>query len=458
MSVLGRISLKPQCLANLSRAALSSVSSDPSQNVVLVDGVRTPFQTSCSGYEKLMAHDLQKMAISGLLKRTGVEHQDIDHVICGTVIQEPKTSNIAREAMLEAGLPDTIPAHTVTLACISSNVAITDAMGMIKSGAVDSVIAGGVETMSDVPLRLSRKLRTRLISMNLKKKNRSISQMIGHMKGIKLKDVVGIEMPAIAEFSTGEVMGHSADRLAASFNVSRLDQDEYALRSHALADKATKEGLLSDVLTVKVPGVAEKISTDNTIKHNTLEKLTKLKPAFIKPNGTVTAGNSSALTDGASACLIMREDKALALGFKPKAYLREFCYVARDPKEQLLLGPSYATHKILERAGLTKDDIDVWEFHEAFAGQILAVLNALQSESFCKNYMGRSEAFGEIPLEKFNNWGGSLSLGHPFGATGVRLTTMAANRLIHEDGQFALLSACAAGGHAVGQILERYPS
>ena len=191
--------------------------------------------------------------------------------------------------------------------------------------------------MSDVPLRLSRRLRTRLISMNLKKK-RGFMQQLKHMKGIKLKDFYGIEMPAIAEFSTGEVMGHSADRLAASFNVSRLEQDEYAIRSHSLAEKATEEGLLSDVLTVKVPGKPDKISVDNTFKVHPLEKLTRLKPAFIKPNGTVTAGNSSALTDGASACLIMREDKALALGYKPKAYLREFTYVARDPKDQLLLG------------------------------------------------------------------------------------------------------------------------
>lgn len=450
-------SLKPQSLASLARATLSSASNDPSKNIVLIDGVRTPFQTSCSGYETLMAHDLQKMAISGLLKRTAVEHKDIDHVICGTVIQEPKTSNIAREAMLEAGIPDTVPAHTVTLACISSNVAITDAMGMISCGSADGVIAGGVETMSDVPLRLSRKLRTRLISMNLKKK-RTLSQKLKHMKGIKLKDIMNIEMPAIAEFSTGEVMGHSADRLAASFGVSRQSQDEYAIRSHTFADKATKEGLLSDVLTVKVPGKVEKISTDNTFQVNTMEKLSRLKPAFIKPNGTVTAGNSSALTDGASACLIMREDKALALGFKPKAYLREFVYVARDPKDQLLLGPSYATDKVLAKAGLTKDDIDVFEFHEAFAGQILAVLAALESESFCKNYMGRSDALGSLPMDKFNLWGGSLSLGHPFGATGVRLTTMAANRLQHEDGNMALIAACAAGGHAIGQIIERYPA
>jgi len=433
-----------------------SSSNDPSRNIVLVDGVRTPFQLSGTGYDDLLAHDLQKMAISGLMKRTGVDAKEIDHVICGTVIQEAKTSNIAREAALEAGLPDTIPAHTVTLACISSNVAITSGMGMIASGAADTVVCGGCETMSDVPLRLSRNLRHKLLQMN-SRRIKGIPKIFNHMKDLKMKDIFGIEMPAIAEFSTGEVMGHSADRLASSFGVTRLEQDEYAYRSHHLADKAAKEGLLSDVLSVKIPKVAEKLSADNTIKLNTMEKLASLRAAFIKPHGTVTAGNSSALTDGASACLIMREDKALALGYKPKAYLRTFTYVARDPKDQLLLGPAYAMEEALRKHGITKGDVDVFEFHEAFAGQVLAVLKALESDYFCQNNMGLSEAFGSIPMEKLNNWGGSLSLGHPFGATGVRIATTAANRLIAEDGQYAVIAACAAGGHAVGQVIERYP-
>jgi len=218
------------------------------------------------------------------------------------------------------------------------------------------------------------------------------------------------------------------------------------LRSHTLADKAQKEGNLSDVEAITVAKKG-RIALDNGIRVSNLEKMAKLKPAFIRPHGTVTAANASFLTDGASACLIMTEEKAKQLGLKPKAYLRQFVYVSQDPKDQLLLGPAYATPKLLERAGLSLKDIDVWEFHEAFAGQILANLKALDSDWFGKEYMGRPNGKVGVPdMSKFNLWGGSLSIGHPFGATGVRLVTTAANRLIKEDGKYALVAACAAGG------------
>merc|ERR1711973_1045540 len=242
------------------------------------------------------------------------------------------------------------------------------------------------------------------------------------------------ELPAIAEFSTNEVMGHSADRLASAFNVSRQEQDDFARRSHGNAQMAQDNGHLSDVIPVKVPKVKEMVEKDNGIRVSTKDKLAKLKPAFVKPHGTVTAANASYLTDGASACLIMTEEKAKELGLKPKAYLRDFTYVSQDPKDQLLLGPAYAVPNVLGKAGLKLNDIDVWEVHEAFAGQILANLKALDSDSFCKNYIGLSGKFGAPTMDKFNLWGGSLSIGHPFGATGVRLAIHAANRLIKEDG------------------------
>jgi len=264
------------------------------------------------------------------------------------------------------------------------------------------------------------------------------------------------ELPAVAEFTTNEVMGHSGDRLAASFQVSRQEQDDYALRSHTYADKAFKEGLLSDLEPITVPkkGLVDR---DNGIRVGTPEQMAKLRPAFVKPYGTVTAANASFLTDGASACLLMTEDKAKQMGLKPKAYLRQFLYVSQDPKDQLLLGPAYATPRILEKAGLTLKDVDVFEFHEAFAGQILANLKALDSDWFAKEYMKRSAKFGAPDLSKFNLWGGSLSIGHPFGATGVRLVTTAANRLIKENGRFGLVAACAAGGLGHAMIVERYP-
>lgn len=269
-------------------------------------------------------------------------------------------------------------------------------------------------------------------------------------------DYFAPELPAVAEFSTSETMGHSADRLAAAFGISRLEQDEYALRSHTLAKKAQDGGLLLDVVPFKVPG-KDTVTKDNGIRPSSMEQMGKLKPAFVKPYGTVTAANSSFLTDGASAVLLMSEEKALAMGYKPKAYLRDFVYVSQDPKDQLLLGPTYATPKVLEKAGLTMADIDVFEFHEAFAGQILANLKAMDSDWFAQNCMGRKSKVGAPPLEKFNNWGGSLSLGHPFAATGCRLVITAAHRLKKEGGQYGLVAACAAGGQGHAMIVELYP-
>uniref|UniRef100_A0A4W4DSN4 Trifunctional enzyme subunit beta, mitochondrial n=1 Tax=Electrophorus electricus TaxID=8005 RepID=A0A4W4DSN4_ELEEL len=407
------------------------------KNIVLVDGVRTPFLQS---------------GTTGLLNRTGIPKDAVDYIIYGTVIQEVKTSNVAREAALGAGFSDRIPAHTVTMACISSNQAMTTAVGMIAAGQCDAVVAGGVEFMSDVPIRHSRKMRKTMLSLNKAKTLGARLALLGSIRPAHLAP----ELPAVAEFSTEETMGHSADRLAAAFGVSRREQDEYALRSHSLAKRAQDEGLLSDVVGFKVPG-KDIVSKDNGIRPSSMEQMAKLKPAFVKPHGTVTAANSSYLTDGASAVLIMSEEKALALGYKPKAYLRDFVYVSQDPKDQLLLGPSYATPKVLERSGLKLADIDVFEFHEAFAGQILSNLKAMDSDWFAKTYMGRTSKVGSPPLDKFNLWGGSLSLGHPFGATGCRLVTTVAHRLKKEGGQYGLVAACAAGGQGHAMVIEAYP-
>ncbi|XP_072913226.1 trifunctional enzyme subunit beta, mitochondrial [Hemitrygon akajei] len=453
--------------AKLNLRLLSSVSSTQSQvksstkktlakpglrNVVLVEGVRIPFLLSGTTYAELMPHDLARTALKGLLTRTNVPKPDVDYIVFGTVIQEVKTSNVAREAALGAGFSERTPAHTVTMACISSNQAMTTAFALIASGQCDTIIAGGVEFMSDVPIRHSRKMRKALLSFPRAK---TLGQKLALLGKIR-PDFFAPELPAVAEFSTNETMGHSADRLAAAFGVSRREQDEFALRSHSLAKKAETEKLLKDVIPFKVPG-RHTVTKDNGIRPSSMEQLAKLKPAFIKPHGTITAANASFLTDGASAVLIMFEDKALAMGYKPLAYLRDFVYVSQDPKDQLLLGPTYATPKVLEKAGLTLNDIDVFEFHEAFAAQILSNMKAMDSEWFAKTYMGRKTKVGVPEMDKFNCWGGSLSLGHPFGATGCRLVTTAAHRLIAGGGQYALVAACAAGGQGHGMIVETYP-
>lgn len=421
---------------------------------VIADGARIPFQRSGTGYNDLMAYDLGRMAIEGLIGRSKITGDEIDHVIMGTVMQDVNTSNLARESALGAGIPNSVPAHTVTQACISSNQAITSGINLIRAGQAKIILAGGAETMSDIPIRFQKEFRQKLLEA---RKYKSISDFLGFFKGLRPSHLLP-EIPSISEFSTGETMGESADRMAASFNISRQAQDEYALRSHQLAAKATKEGLLDqELLPAAVPPDFEAIKHDNTFREDTsMEKLGKLKPAFIKPHGTITAGSSSAFTDGASASLIMEKEAALERGITPKAYLRAYTYVSQSPEEELLLGPAYATPKVLEMMDLQLSDIDVFEFHEAFAGQVLSVLEALSSDTFAKKKLNRDKKVGEIPMDKLNCWGGSLSLGHPFGATGTRIVTTAASRLHHEDGRFALVAACAAGGQGHAIILERF--
>jgi len=324
---------------------------------------------------------------------------------------------------------------------------------MMAMGVYDVCIAGGVEFMSDVPIRHSRKMRQLMLSANKAKTAGAKLSLLAKIR----PDYLAPELPAIAEFSTNETMGHSADRLAAAFGVTRQEQDDFARRSHEMAKGAQEKGLLSDVVPVKVPKGKDFVNLDNGIRPSTEAQMAKLKPAFVKPHGTVTAANSSYLTDGASAALIMTEEKAKQYGLTPKAYFRAYTYVSQDPKDQLLLGPAYATPVVLDAMGLKLSDVSVLEYHEAFAGQILANINAMDSDKFAQDVMGRKEKVGTIDMGKFNLWGGSLSIGHPFGATGVRLAMHSANRMIKEDGQFALIAACAAGGQGVGMVLERHP-
>ena len=432
---------------------MNGVSGAGSRTPVPIDGCRIPFQRAGTGYTDLMAYDMGRMALKGLLMRTGVDKDVVDRIVMGCVIQDVETSNVAREAALGAGFPKHVPAFTVTMACISSNQAVTSGVDLIRGGLADTIIAGGTETMSDPPIRVKRSVRKRLFEA---RKAKGPGDYLDLVKGLGPADLVP-EAPSIAEFSTGEVMGESADKLAAMFGVSREDQDEYALLSHQRAAEAQADGRLAkELVPATVPPEFDVIDTDNVVRPDTSqEKLAGLSPAFVKPYGTVTAGNSSALTDGASAALLMSQARADADGHSPIATLRDYTFVAQDPGEELLLGPAYAIPMVLDAAGLTLDDIDVIELHEAFAGQVLAVLEALRSDTFAEEKLNRTSAVGDVDMDKLNTRGGSLSLGHPFGATGVRLVTTAANRLHEEDGQWALVSACAAGGQGHAMLIER---
>ena len=288
-------------------------SDNGSKKVVVAGGVRLPFSMASTIYEKEMAVDLQRLAITGLLNQTALPKTEVDYVLCGNVIQEVKTSNIAREAAVNAGLPYNIPAHTVAQACISANAAITSGTDMIKTGHADVVIAGGVETFSDVPIRLTRPVRQKLITLPKAMKKGGPVGAIRHMlKGLTMKDLA-LETPAIANYTTGEVMGVSSDKLSAHFGVTRQQQDEFTVRSHTLAAKAHDEQWY-DPEIVPYKGITD----ENGIKgDSTVEKVSKLKPAFVKPYGTHTAANSSFLTDGAAATLLMSEQKSKELNIQP---------------------------------------------------------------------------------------------------------------------------------------------
>jgi len=346
----------------------------------------------------------------------------------------------------------TTGAHTIAQACISANAAICAGAEKIMTGHADVVIAGGCETFSDVPIRLSRVLRQKAITAQKAMKKGGTMGAIQHvLKDLKMSDI-SLETPAIANYTTGEIMGVSSDRLSAKFGVSREEQDEFTVRSHKLAAKAHANGWYKDEITAYNGSTEE-----NGIKADTsIEAVSKLKPAFVKPHGTHTAANSSFLTDGAAASLIMSEEKALALGYKPLAYLRDWSFKGCDPFEELLLGPTYCSHEVLSRMGLKmEEDIGVYEIHEAFAGQMLSNLTAMDSQKFADDNFG-GKRLGKVDLDKMNIHGGSLAIGHPFGATGSRLVTTAARRLQDENQRFALLAACADGGMGHACVLERY--
>ena len=424
--------------------------------MAVVDGSRIPFLRAGGGYARLIGYDLARMALAGLLQRSGLPAAALDAVILGSVVQNPATSNVARDAALAAGVPDRVPAYTVTMACISANRAIADASLMIASGQAEAVLAGGVEMLGDVPIGFTREVRRRFFET---RKYRSPLEWRRFFAGLKLRELLP-RPPAIAEFSTGETMGRSADRLAAAFGITREAQDAYALRSHQGAARARAEGLLGEETTpVAVPPAFAALADDDGIREDTSPvKLAALRPAFVRPFGTVTAGNASPLTDGAAATLLMDGERAQAEGRRVRARVRDFVFVAQDPGDELLLGPAYAVPRLLERNGLSWADLDVIEIHEAFAGQVLAVLTALGSDAFARASLGRDGRVADVDMDRVNPWGGSVSLGHPFGATGSRLVNTAVHRLEHEDGQLALVTACAAGGQGHAMLLERGPA
>ncbi len=432
---------------------MATFGSGTGRRVAIVAGVRTPFTRAGTSLKSFNAIELGKLCVAELLQRTELDAKEVQAIVFGTVIPNVLAPNIAREIALMPMLPKGVQAFSVSRACASANQAITDAADQIVLGHVDVAIAGGAETLSNIPMLHSQGFSDALVKAS---KSKTLGGRAGAMAKIRPRDLVPIT-PAIAEPSTGETMGQSAEKMAKLNGVTREEQDQYALRSHRMAAAGTADGrLTAEIMPVYVPPKYETFATaDNGIRSDTsIEQLAALKPVFDRKYGTVTAGNASPLTDGGACVLLMSEEKARSLGYPPLGFIRSYAYAALDPGEQLLQGPVLAAPVALQRAGLTLRDMDLVEMHEAFAAQVLSNLRGLESREWAER-AGFSEPVGAVDRAKLNVMGGSIAIGHPFGATGSRITVTLLNELGRRGGQFGLMTVCAAGGMGFAMVVER---
>lgn len=420
--------------------------------IAVVAGLRTPFAKQATAYHGVPALDLGKMVVAEMLQRSELDPKEVEQLVFGQVVQMPEAPNIAREIVLGTGMAVNTDAYSVSRACATSFQSTANICESIMAGNISVGIAGGADSSSVLPIGVSKKLGRSLVDLN---KARTLGQRWNIIKQLRFKDLMPVP-PAVAEYSTGLSMGQTAEQMAKTHNISRAEQDEMAHRSHTLATKAWESGIMKDEVMVAHPEPHKGfIEMDNTVRTDSnLEGYAKPRPVFDRKHGTVTAANSTALTDGASAVILMSESKAKALGYEPLGYIRSFGFSAIDVWEDMLMGPSYATPIALERAGMELKDLDLIEMHEAFAAQALANMKMWASDKFAQEKLGRSKAIGDIDMTKFNVNGGSLAYGHPFAATGTRLITQTINELRRRGGGTGLTTACAAGGLGAAMIVE----
>jgi len=425
----------------------------PGRRVAIIAGLRTPFAKSGTLFRDVPAVALARHVARELLMRSEVDGREIDEVVFGQVVPSVLTPNVAREVSLLPQLLPSVPAYTLNRACASAAQAIGNAADQIALGHADTVLAGGVESLSDIPILHSRGFSRVLMDAS---KARGLGGRLSSFSRLRPRDLIPIS-PAIAEPSTGETMGQSAEKMAKENGISREEQDRFALMSHQRAAAATNDRRLTAEIAPWFggPTMDQPFATDNGIRPDTsLEALAALKPVFDRKYGSVTAGNSSPLTDGAAAVVLMAEEKAKALGYAPLAYIRSYAVSAVDPGWQLLMAPVYAVPKALERARIVWKDLGVVEIHEAFAAQVLSNVQAWASRAWAER-LGLPGPVGEVDWTRTNVMGGSVAIGHPFAATGARLVTTLAHEMRRRNVQFGLLSICAQGGMGYAMVLER---
>lgn len=427
-------------------------SSHSPDRVAIVAGLRTPFARQATAYRDLNAVQLGWTVTRELLARSDFDARLIERVIYGTVGVLPEAPNIAREIVLAAGMPPETDAYSISRACATSFQTTISVAQAISIGEIEVGLAGGSDSTSVIPIQVSKKLSKTLVQAS---RSKSLSQKIklfGHLRPSDLAPVA----PAIKDFTTEMTMGDIAEQMAKNHNVGREEQDGFALRSHKLADAAWETGKLDgEVMTVFLPESGESISRDNNIRPDTtLDKMASLKPAFDRRHGTVTAANSTPLTDGACSLVLMSRKRARELGVAPLGYVRSYAFVSIDPFNDALMGPSHAVPLALDRAGMTLSDVDLIDMHEAFAAQALANVKNWPSQKFAREVLGRDHPIGQVDWDRFNVLGGSIAYGHPFAATGGRIVIQLLNELRRRGGGVGLATACAAGGIGTAVVLE----
>ena len=409
------------------------------RRAVIAGGWRTPFVKASTDLASADVLDMATVATAETLARTETDPASVDEIIYGNVSRPVAYHNLAREVVLALDLPKGIYASSVGMACASACVAITDGADHIAVGNAEAVLAGGAESLSNVPITYTPKLARALVRASQAK---TLPQRVTSFAGVKLSDLAPVA-PGIKETSTGLTMGESAERMAAINAIPRDEQDRWALRSHQRAAAGWDDGRLAAEV-VPIPPDGKLLRQDTHIRRDsTLERLATLRPVFDRAHGTITAGNASPLTDGAATVLLLSEDRARSEGRKALVAIRAYAYAAVDPADQLLIAPAYAIPVALKRAGVTLKDVGLIEMHEAFAAQVLSTFRVL-----AKN------GVGEIDEDKVNVMGGSIALGHPFGATGARVITTLANEMRRTRTQLGLASVCAAGGNGAAIVLE----
>ena len=423
--------------------------------VAIVDGIRTPICKASGQFKNISADDLGAHVVKEILARSNLSLGYVDELIFGNVSQPANATNIARIISLKAGLPNSLPAYTVQRNCGSGAEAITTAAIKILANEAEIIVAGGTESMSNIPLLFNKQMTNFILKLSSAKKLSDKLKILLSFRLPFLRPIIGV-IEGLTDPICGLIMGKTAEILAKEFHTTRREQDEFALLSHQRATKASSEGVLSnEILPIPIPQTYDHVqyNDDSPRQNQSIEALGKLRPYFDRVNGTVTVGNACPLSDGAAAVLVMAERKAKELNFQPLGYLQNFAYAGLEPS-RMGLGPVYATAKLLRNHKIQFSDIDLVEINEAFSAQVIANEKAFASTEFAKKYLGQMTHVGEIDRCRLNVNGGAIALGHPVGMTGTRLVITVLKELRRRGGRLGLATMCIGGGQGGALLLE----